>query len=369
MIDLTEARGRRFIVTLFIIFLVVIKLDSIMGYAGKFISMAKPFFIGIGIAFLLNRPMMLVEKLLSKTALRNKRGLTRGISILITLFCFIAIVYLFINFVVPELIRSVTTFLNSSDTYISNFSEFLQAVDNNLKLTEFIDITEVTEYIKGFLTKSVTVVGSSLVGITVNVISSLYTVSVALIFAIYVLGSKEAILAVIKRMVKTYTSERFYKKSLEVAHITTEVFNKYVVGQLTDACILGTMCYVGMLIFRFDYSLLISVTVAVTALIPVIGGFIGGGIAVLLLLLISPAKALYFLIFYLIIQQIDVNFIYPQLVGTSLGLPPILVLVAVLLGGSMFGFIGMLLGVPVATIVYLLIKQNMEEREKKAESV
>ena len=144
-----------------------------------------------------------------------------------------------------------------------------------------------------------------------------------------------------------------------------EVFDNYFVGQSIEAGILGSLCFIGMLILRIDYAAMVSIVVAVTAFVPILGAYVGGALAVVLLMVVSPMKAVTFLIFFVILPQVENNAIYPKVVGRKMGLPGIWVLFGITVGGGLFGIVGMILGVPVLTVIYTLLKRNVQEREKE----
>ena len=203
-----------------------------------------------------------------------------------------------------------------------------------------------------------------LVTITSNIVSVVYNLLIALVVSINILARKEVLLSQCRRVTYTYLP----KYAVKIEHVTrtgADVFGRYVTGQLTEACILGCLCFIGMTIFRFDYAMLISALVAVTALIPVAGAWIGGGVAFVLLALVSPMKAVMFIVYLVVLQQLENNLIYPRVVGSSLGLPGIWVIFAVTVGGGLFGLGGIILGVPVMSLIYTLVREDVQ---KKAQS-
>lgn len=363
MINLQEKSTQQFLLFIAIIFLIVLKLENFMDYFKAFVSITYPFLIGIGIAFILNRPMVYFEKQLLKIKGAKQGGLVRVGAIMSAYILFFIAIYIFFSFVVPELVHSISQFFENSDAYINNLTTFLVKIEKEYKIFESIDVPELIKYVRDFLTSIWSMIGPRLIDFTRILVGSLFDGIVALIFSMYLLVSKEQIFIVMHRLTQTYTSTAFYTRAVEVCQIIIEVFNKYVLGQLMEAALIGSLCFVGMIIFKFDYALLISMIVAVTSLIPVFGAFFGGGVAVLLLLLISPSQALYFAIYLIVLQQIESNFIYPQLIGSSLGLPPILVMVAVIIGGNLLGFVGMLIGVPITTVIYTLIRNDLEQKK------
>ena len=194
------------------------------------------------------------------------------------------------------------------------------------------------------------------------VVSGVITGVLALVFSIYMLSGAPRLTAQCRRLVRAYLPQRVSTRVLSVARLTVDTFSKYVNGQLVEACILGGLCFAGMCIFRFDYAPLISVIIGVSALIPIAGAYLGAAVAVLLLVMIRPMEAFWFLVFLVTLQQLEGNLIYPRVVGTTMGLPGIWVLAAVTVGGSLLGLIGMVMSVPIAAVVYTLLKNDLRAR-------
>ena len=201
-----------------------------------------------------------------------------------------------------------------------------------------------------------------LVSLTSNLVSIVVTGVLALVFSIYMLSGKDRLLAQCRRVLRAYTPPKVCRMVLEVTALTAGTFSKFVTGQITEACILGGLTFAGMVLLRLDYPLLIAVLIGVSALVPIVGAYVGAFTSALLLAMIDPMKAVIFLLFLVCLQQFEGNVIYPRVVGTSLGLPGIWVLAAVTIGGGLFSFLGMLLSVPVASILYTLLRQDVHRR-------
>lgn len=185
------------------------------------------------------------------------------------------------------------------------------------------------------------------------------------IFAIYLLAGKERLQAQSNRFLKRYVRPSWNEKLYYVLGVADECFNRYIVGQCTEAVILGALCAAGMLLFRFPYAVMTGVVIGVTALIPVAGAYIGGAVGFLLILSESPMKALLFLVYLVVLQQLEGNLIYPRVVGSSIGLPGIWVLAVVTVGGGIFGIPGMLIGVPLAATVYRILQNDIRKRKER----
>lgn len=351
--------------------LFIINFKQVLGFTGKVLGLFNSFFAGIAIAFILNNPCMATENFINKNTNIKNKSLKRGISITVTYLVFIFIVILLILFVIPQLFHSVQGLIDNLGTYFNN----LQLLINNI--TEFldldpIDLSDFMAFINSSIDKimnSVSGIVSQIITITTNVISLVINIFISLIFSIYFLAGKEKLLGQGKKLVKTYLPNHIYKNLYYVYLIVIDIFNKYIIGQVTEALILGLLCFIGMIIFRFDYPLLISVIIGVLALVPVVGAYLGGLISFFLLLLISPIKAIWFLVFLVVLQQFEGNVIYPRVVGSSVGLPAIWVLLSIIVGGGLAGPLGILLGVPIASVFYTLIKNDVNNRNESLKKI
>ena len=203
---------------------------------------------------------------------------------------------------------------------------------------------------------------STAIGITSSVVSLIFNLVLALAFALYLLAQKETLTRQAKKVVQAIFSSKRAQQITELAHMTNRAFSNFVTGQLTEALILGCLCFLGMLIFRLPYAGVISVIIGFTALIPIFGAFIGVAIGALLILLVNPIQALWFILFIIVLQQIESNVIYPRVVGKSVGLPGIWVLAAVTLGGNAFGLLGMLFAVPLCSVLYAVARRVVHRR-------
>lgn len=361
MIASLNKKDKTILFILLFVAILLIRLDIFSEVIKSAVNLLAPLGIGVGIAFLLNRPMLFFERIFNGRIQQQRPKMIRGASVLLSYIFFILVLMLIVSFVVPQLIGSITQFYNNLDQYTRNFNMFLDQI-SAFSGIQTIDFDQVTNYLRKLSGDQVSTFLPWLFSWTRNTLSSLFTFLIAMAISVYLLIGKETILGICKQMVAVYTSQSIYRKVSYVYHIVLEIFNKYVVGQLLEACILGVLCYIGMKIFRFDYALLISVMIGITALIPIVGAYIGGGLSVFILVLISPLQALLFLVYLIVLQQLENNLIYPHVVGSSLGLPPILVLLSISIGGGLFGLTGMLLAVPVTAVMFSLIKNDVAQR-------
>lgn len=347
---------------------IVVKIDVIIATFGSLLAIFNPVIIGFALAFILNRPNMffisVYSKLLSK---RKAHKLIEPLSIGTTYLVFIICIGVITAFVMPQLTNSVTLLVRNAADYLAGLEAFVKDTTQRLHIKD-LNLTKLDGIYRDFLAGLNDVVLKSLPNIfsfTTSIVSILFTIVISFIISIYMLMGKHTLLRQVKHILYAYLPEKISNKVSEIAKMTSDTFTKYVAGQLLFSVILGAICFICMLIFGFGYPVLISVIIMVTALIPVIGSYIGCALSFLLLLMVSPTSAIWFLLFIFILQQSLGSFVYPRIVGGSIGLPGLWVLVAVTVGGSMFGFAGMIFSVPVASILYSLIKRSVDDRLSK----
>lgn len=353
-------------------FWVVTNLRTIGEFLGKAFSIISPFIIGGCLAFVLNIPMSFFERKI-KEVRKNKNKDSKWIRILSLIFAFIVVILvltIIITLIVPELIDIINLLIKNIPVYIDNVNEFIQ--NNSSNLTEVsiwiekqnINVETIKDnlinQIPNILTSSLTIVGS--------IINGLASFFIAIVFAVYILIDKEKLQRQAKKLITAYLKKDKVEKIVEFFKVANHTFRSFLTVQCLEAAILGMLCIIGMLILQIPYAVPIGVLIGVTALIPVVGAFIGIVVGAILILSVSPIKMLTFIIFVLILQQIEGNLIYPRVVGKSVGLPGMWVLLAVSIGGSLGGVFGMLLGVPVVSIMYTLIKNNVNNRINSKEN-
>lgn len=336
------------------------------------VMFVKPFIIGGAIAFVVNILMRKVEKILfTKNDRKYVRKLKRPISILISLILIIVIVSLVFIAVFPQLGRTIKEvgmqipiFLNDMYIWLENqfvaYPEILEQL-NRLENMEF-DWNSIISSVAGFMTNGLGSVITSTVSVASSIVGGMINVVIAIIFALYILAQKEKLGNQFDRVLKAYCKNSIYLYVKKVCTLLHKSFSSFITGQCLEAVILGGMFFVVLTILRFPYALLIGVLIAFTALIPIVGAFVGCAIGVFLIFMDDPVKAFWFLVIFLVIQQIEGNLIYPKVVGNSVGLPSIWVLVAVSVGGSMMGVVGMLMFIPIVSTAYVLLKEDVNRR-------
>ena len=357
-----------------IIIFAFIYIKTIGSFLAYLINIFMPFIIGIFIAFILNVLLNFVENKLFKK-LNNKNyktwsKLKRPVSVIITFIIIITIIVFILGLLIPQLQNTVSLFTKNFDTYkeqtieiLNNFGINSESINNystsinNLK-------NEITSYINNNRNEIMQIT----IGVASSFLGSITSIIIGIVFAIYILLKKEDLSRQFKKILKAYLPEKYERRIEEIANLSNITFGNFISGQCLEALIIGLLCFIGMLILQIPYASTISVLVGFTALIPIFGAFIGTFIGAFLIFMVEPFKALIFIIFIIILQQLEGNIIYPKVVGKSVGLPSIWVMVAVTIGASIYGVLGMILSVPLCSILYSIIKTDVnlkiEEKNK-----
>lgn len=355
-------------ITLFLLYIAIAFWDNISGLLSAVFAAAFPILIGGAIAYVINIPMTFYEK--HYFPKKNGKFFTvtrRPVCMTAAFLTVIAVMVIVVWLIIPKLGECVSVivakfpalfekallFAKSLDVMPEDIINSLSEIDWQSKLTDMI----------GTITSGVGNVVGGVISVVAGVFSGIVTVLLSVIFSIYILATKDSLKSGGTKLLNRYASEKWNKRISYVLSVLDECFHSYIVGQCTEALILGGLCTVGMLIFGFPYALMIGALVAFTALIPVAGAYIGAGVGAFMILTESPVKAFLFLVFIVVLQQLEGNIIYPKVVGTSMGLPGIWVLAAVTIGGGIFGVLGMLLGVPIAAAVYRIIGDDVKKAE------
>ena len=343
-------------------------LSSVASFFNGALAVFASTIVGFCLAFILNIPMNILENKLFK-GLKNSKNkvadkMLRPLSLISTIILTFGFIVLLMFIIIPQLHDSIMLIIEKVPAYYESVVKWIDDMVLRFGLdisTEIlhnpkIDINTITSMAEKIFTFDGTSdILNTTLGITSSVFSGIANFAIGFIIAVYILAEKEKIGSFTKRFLEKIMPEKAYENTLNVFSVASSSFANFITGQVTDAFILAILCFIGMSIFRFPNAAVISVIIGVTALIPVIGPFIGEFIGCFIILMESPLKALLFLIFVLILQAIDNNFIYPKIVGKSVGLPGILVLLAVIIGGNLGGILGILLGVPTASAVYALV--------------
>jgi len=362
-------RGLILLITYAIVLVaVIVKLDTVVGWVGGVLGAFRPLFIGVAIAFVLSRPCNFFARQYEKFLPGRGKRAARPLAVLTAYLVVAALIAVLVSMVVPELTHSIEMFIGNISIYAANFQELFDWLVAKLDLEQLANLdlsTGISDSLKDLLTGALDTLTNTmphLITMTSVVVSGVVTGMISLVFSIYMLSGAPRLTAQCRRLAQAYLPGQVVQPVLDVTRLTLDTFSKYVNGQIIEACILGVLCFIGMCVFRFDYAPLISVAVGVFALIPIAGAYLGAALAVVLLVMIDPWQAVWFLVFLIALQQFEGNLIYPRVVGTSMGLPGIWVLAAVTVGGSLLGLAGMVVSVPLAAVAYTLLKQDLRTR-------
>ena len=368
-----------FIFAVALIIYSVFNMDTMLEFIKNSIVLIKPFLIGAVIAFVLNVPLRFFEHHVFCHIKHPKfKKVERGLSILLSLLLVWIALSLVVRIVVPQLIESISLLVSTIPGYVDYLTNFLseyendsEAIANFIKQIESISPQTLEQYTMNWLNDQVTAHAllssafMSTVGIVSSVAAGVINFFVAFVFAIYILGSKEKLAVQARKICFAFFNRMHAAYLVHVAQVSFAKMYSFITGQLTEAVILGSLCTIGMIIFRLPYAGMIGVLTGFCALIPIFGAFIGGAVGALLIFTVSPIKSLTFVIFLVILQQIEGNFIYPKVVGSSVGLPAMWTLFAITIGGALMGLIGMMLFVPLCAIIYFLFTEIVAGRLKK----
>lgn len=360
-----------------IIFTAIIML--IIMYSGKLgnlalfvIDITMPFIIGAAIAFIINMPMKAIEeRLLKKWTGKWADKLKRPISMVAAIILVVGIIVVVIITVLPQLITTIKEIIVLiPDAFNKAYDWVLKTFQDNPKIMKYlkeidpssIDWSGMLSSVASFAKNQFGHVLAGAASIIGNIANGFLNGIISVIFGIYVLAQKEKLMSQCQRIARAYLKESKYNFVVKTAKLLNTNFHNFLTGQCLEAAILGLMFVVVMTILRLPYPLLAGVLIGFTALIPIAGAFIGCFICAFLILIISPVKMLIFVATFLILQQIEGNFIYPRVVGSSVGLPSLWVLMAVSVGGSLMGVIGMLIFIPIFSTIYMLLREDVNKR-------
>lgn len=338
-------------------------LNIFIDAIGKFLNVLLPFIIGVALAYILNIPMIKIEKNLKKR-FKNNKVPVRILSIILSILIFVFIVAVILLMLVPELIENIELLIQNIPMFISNIEEWvLSLLDKYPDMQMEIEkVFEENANISNILVSFLNYILNGSISFISDIVSGIFNIFTSFIFAIYMLSQKEYLQDSIKKLIYVYVKKAYADKIMEIAKLSNNIFSKFISGQCLDAVILGCILFVVLSIFGFPYALLISVLTSITALIPIFGAFIAAGVGALLIFITNPLQAAIFVLVFLVVQQIEGNFIYPKVVGKSVGLSPLLTLLAITVGGGLFGIVGMLIGLPIASIVYSLLANDANKR-------
>lgn len=357
---------------LFTVITVIVGINyiKVLGLLAAAVNMAAPFILGAAIAFILNVPMRRIESSLSYVLKKGSR-LLRPVSMALSILLVAGVLFLVMFVVAPQLVRTLLGLQSSIPVFFGEVRQWLEQLfaENPQILTNMeqiqIDWQQLFNDSLKFLKNGAGSMLDTTFSAAISIVNGMSTFLIGFIFSIYILLQKENLIRQIKKLLAAFLPERTVEGIVRIAALTSRTFSNFFTGQCMEAVILGSMFFIVLVVLRLPYALLIGVLIAFTALIPVFGAFIGWAVGAFLMLIISPMDALLFSVVFFTLQQIEGNMIYPHVVGNSVGLPSIWVLVAVTLGGSMMGVVGMLIFIPLCSVLYTLFRDTVNERLKR----
>ena len=367
--DLNKKNMKNLMILIVFAVLVLVGVQRIENLAAGFVFLMRivfPFILGGAMAFILNIPMHFLEGRLFAKA--KKKKLVRPVSLVLSILFVVAILQIVLVVVIPEIAATFASISKNIEAFLPKLEQWLtEAFPDSEQLEMWIESLEfnwdkILQSAVNFLKNGAGNVLSSTVTVAKTVINSLMNFFVGFVFACYILLQKEKLSVQVKKVLYAFLPRHAVEKTLQVAALSYKTFSSFVTGQCLEAVILGTMFFVSMSVLRFPYALLVGVLIAFTALIPIFGAFIGCVLGTFLILVSNPVQAIGFVILFFVLQQVEGNLIYPHVVGGSVGLPSIWVLVAVTVGGSLMGVVGMLIFIPLSSVLYALFKGWVHKR-------
>lgn len=347
-------------------YFLVNRFENVIGFFNFVISLLSPVFIGIGIAFVINLlvrfyEINLIGKLPEKKISAKVKKIKRPLSMIFSYITALAIVVIIVNFIIPKISISIKALTVSLPEYMNQIGLFFHNLTKNHNFTNQLweQVINNIDKVISNTSQVLNVALPQLFNITKGLTSGVINIFLGFVFSVYMLASKEKLLSILKKTVYAICEKEKADRIIVLSARANKIFRSFVGGQLIESTILGVLCFLGMTLFKMPYAPLVSVLVGITSLVPVLGSYVGVIISALLILLESPVMALWFVVFIVILQQIEGNLIYPRVVGNAIGLDGIWVLLAVTVGGSLFGVLGILLGVPVMAVIYTVVKENI----------
>ena len=376
----------KIVVVAVVLLAVVLNLGTVWNGIKVFLDILSPFIWGFAIAFILNIFMSFYEnkflklskhKNKSKEIIKNqnvakhtdikekkKKGITRPISILLSIITIIAVISIILILIIPQFVEVVSEFIRNVPYYLESLKNF--AIDTTQRVPEINNFIQSINIDTEALRNGIMNLSKDVLDITINQISSLFSnivnFFIAIIFAVYILANKEELKLQAKKIIYARMDNEKADHIVRVCRLARDSFRSFITGQAKEAVILGVLCAIGMFVLGLPYAGPIGALTALTAFIPIVGAFISGFIGAIIILAVDPIKAVIFVIFIIVLQQLEGNLIYPHIVGKNIGLPSIWVLVAITIGGSLFGIMGMILGLPVLSIVYAIVIENTNRK-------
>jgi len=353
----------------FILVLILMHFSDIWQTFIKFVGLLSPLFYGVVIAFILNVPMNIIEHWLIEQSKGEKKW-HRAVAILLTIVLAIVIVFILSSVIFPQVIENIMTLASNIRIYLNNLVGLVNDLLKSLHLDRFVQLdnlfdmplNDMISSVAEWFSKTAPEFFGNTLNATISIASGVANVFMAFILSLYLLASKEKYVTQYRKVCVALCSKKVYERIFYIMDKVNVTFTNFISGQLLEACILGGIFYVAMLLLRIPYALLISCCIAVTSIVPIFGAMIGMCFGFILILAINPIQSIIFFVVFQLIQQFEGNVIYPRVVGNSVGLPGIWVLLSILVFGGMYGLMGMLIAVPTTAVIYTLIRESINAR-------
>jgi len=361
------------IVSSILVYFLIDNINTVIGFISKIISILMPVIIGIVFAFFFNPIVSKLERLFNKKIeIKKKNKLGRILGILCTYVIFIFLIILFLKFLVPNLLNSITIMINNFPSYLDSFSNYVRDICEKYNITPtFLEeyVSDINSIIKKIIVPNIDIIINNLAAGISGVINWIINFVISIIISIYLIYDKENYSNGINKLLNAYCSKKVYNKIIKTAKELYRVLGGFMVAKLLDSLIIGIITFIILVIFKFPYSLLIAFVIGVTNIIPFFGPFIGAIPVTIVLLMIDPTKALEFVIIIFLIQQFDGNILGPKLIGDKIGMKSFWVLFSIILFGGLFGVLGMIFAVPIFACIYEAIADDINNKLKKKNKV
>ena len=352
-----------------VLFVVLTHLDAVAAAISTVLRLLLPVVVGLVVAFVLNVPVTGFEKLFAKMFPKNKKrtGWRRPVGLVLTILCVLIALGLFSLLVVPQMISAVETIIVKVEANWPQWMAFLsETFGKDSVVMQWLGKVDLQQMLEGALSGATSVIGS-VANVAVSAVSGVSTALFGIIVALYVVLGKNTLSRHTKKLLQAYTSQQATDRICHVAKLCSDTYSRFLSGQCVEALILGVLMYLVFTIFGLPAAPVVAVVTVFGAFIPYVGAFISCVIAAVLALLVSPEMALWSIVAYIVTQFVENQFIYPHVVGNSVGLSPLWTLMAVILGGSVFGLLGIIFFIPFVAVVYELVSENVNHRlDKKA---
>lgn len=370
----------KIVVIAIVLFIALLNIQVVWGGIKYFIDIISPFIWGLAIAFVLNIFMTIYEnkvfnsrknkntsKRVKQKSKKRTNNLKRTASIILSIITIIAVITIILILIIPQFFEVIKNLISNIPNFLEDTKNF--AIDITKRIPEVNNFIQSIQINTDTIKTSLMDISKNVLDITItqasNLVSTIFNFIIAVVFAVYILANKEGLKVQAKKFIYARLDKEKADYVLKVSRLARDSFRSFLTGQAKEAIILGSLCALGMFVLGIPYAGPIGALTAITAFVPIVGAFISGFIGAVLIVAVDPIKAIIFLIFIIVLQQVEGNLIYPHVVGKNIGLPSIWVLVAITIGGSLFGIMGMIVGLPVVSIIYAIVSENTNKKLKE----